>query len=427
LPLGVFANGISGPPTIDSAVIGTKVCRTDTIKNVGDADILITTAPVITGPNGVFTITGFPTLPYTLKARSSIIVTVCGTPDQQGLRTGSISVNGTTGGRKPTVTLPLFVFGLKVCASPSPIALFAPTQVIKGQTATQCDTVTNCGDLATVYTATLGGASASSYAVLPAASATVPSGGTAVFCVTFTPTAVGPTTASLNVTSSDGAKAMTIPLTAEGTCAIVAPSTPNIPNTGDNEKSTFTITITNTGTAPWTPGTPLINGPDSADYQVISVIPTGGKDGDPIPPGGSATVTIQFHPPLGSQGKTLTAILSWPNGGPCQTSPVSISLAGVSTQSSVKETTFEGFTLGQSYPNPTQGKASFTYTTPNETEVRITLVDMTGRLVQTLVNGRVSAGDYTVNIDVSSLTSGTYLYMLESGSTKLVRQIILTK
>jgi len=431
IPLGAFASGLSGPPTIDSAIIGTTVCRIDTLKNIGDADILITTAPVITGPNGVFTITGFPTLPFTLKARSSIIVTVCGTPDQQGLRTGSISVNGATGGRKPSITLPLFVFGLKVCASPSPIALFAPMQVNVGMSATLCDTITNCGDVASVYTTSTTGVNAASYAIVsgPPAGLATPPGGTAIFCVTFTPTAVGPATASLNVASSDGAKAMSIPLTGEGVCA--APTlnaSANVPSTGDNETKTFTFTITNSGTGIWRPGTPTIGGQASGDYQVISVIPQpGGKAGDSLMPNQQAIVTMTFHPPLGSQGTTRTASVSWPLGGPCQADTLNVTLNGSSVQSSVKETVSEGFSLAQSYPNPTQGKASFTYTTPNETEVRITLVDLTGRLVRTLVNGRVSAGEYTVNIDVSNLPSGTYMYMLESGSTKLVRQIILTK
>jgi hypothetical protein len=32
-----------------------------------------------------------------------------------------------------------------------------------------------------------------------------------------------------------------------------------------------------------------------------------------------------------------------------------------------------------------------------------------------------------VNFDASNLPSGTYMYMLESGSIRLVRQIILTR
>ena len=94
---------------------------------------------------------------------------------------------------------------------------------------------------------------------------------------------------------------------------------------------------------------------------------------------------------------------------------------------SVKETSTEGFSLEQSYPNPTQGNTWFTYTTPRETEISVKLVDLTGNLIRTLITGRVSEGQHTVNFDAGTLPSGTYVYVLESGSIRLVRQLILTK
>ncbi|MDP4231433.1 MAG: choice-of-anchor D domain-containing protein, partial [Bacteroidota bacterium] len=47
LPLGILANTISGLPVMDSALIGVQVCRTDTLWNNGDADILVTGATFI--------------------------------------------------------------------------------------------------------------------------------------------------------------------------------------------------------------------------------------------------------------------------------------------------------------------------------------------------------------------------------------------
>ena len=87
----------------------------------------------------------------------------------------------------------------------------------------------------------------------------------------------------------------------------------------------------------------------------------------------------------------------------------------------------DGFILNQSYPNPSVGMTNFTYTTPRETEVRISLVDLTGKSIRTLISGRVSEGQHSVNFDAKDLPSGTYLYMLESQNTRLVRQMILTK
>jgi hypothetical protein len=44
-----------------------------------------------------------------------------------------------------------------------------------------------------------------------------------------------------------------------------------------------------------------------------------------------------------------------------------------------------------------------------------------------LVNGKLSAGSHTVTLDASQLSSGTYYYELISGSTHLVKSMILSK
>jgi hypothetical protein len=135
-------------------------------------------------------------------------------------------------------------------------------------------------------------------------------------------------------------------------------------------------------------------------------------------------VQMQFAPTkLGN----ASAILTFPSAGPCENAPVSVTLNGEGIVNSVNEISAEGFSLEQSYPNPTQGNANFTYSTPRETEVRIALVDLTGKLIRTLITGRVSEGQHIVSFDARDLASGTYIYLLESGSTRLVRQFILTK
>jgi hypothetical protein len=286
-----------------------------------------------------------------------------------------------------------------------------------------CVTVTNCGTVASSYTATISGADKADYSVVSQnPSPVIAPQGTYDFCVQFNDTNVGPTNASLDI-ATPNVITQNIPLTGAGACAILAPSVPTIPNTGDNEKTLFTFTITNSGSSAWTPGIALVSGTgmNAFNQDPITVNPT------TIAPGNQGVVTMTFHPPLGSQGQSFAANVSWPNAGPCGNA-FSVDLNGQSITSSVKETaSIDGFVLDQTYPNPTQGKANFTYTTPSETEVQITLVDMTGRLIRTLISGRVSQGEHLVNFDASNLPSGTYMYILESGGTRLVRQLILTK
>ena len=93
----------------------------------------------------------------------------------------------------------------------------------------------------------------------------------------------------------------------------------------------------------------------------------------------------------------------------------------------VYDNTTSGFSLSQNFPNPFSGTSSFSYTTPKETEVKLSVRDMTGKQVKILIEGRVSEGLHQVNFDAGNLPSGSYLLILESGSTQLTKEMILAK
>ncbi len=417
VPFGVFANSISGLPILDSALIGTPVCRMDTLKNNGDADIMVTSLSLA---GGVFTQTGLPATPFLLKARSFKVFTLCGTPNVQGLIVGLLTFNGTTGGKTISYAQALGVFGLKSCVSAAPSPLFENVVLPNnGTDSTLCITVTNCGDIAAVYTPTISGNAKTDYSFTPSASGLIQPKGTTTFCVDYKPTAERVSDASFDIASSDKSS-VSVPLVGSAGCAVLASTVDQIPNTGAFDTTGFfNVTINNTGKFDWTPGqlNQIIVTPNDK-FEVISVTTTGSA------PNQSVVIKMRFH---SRETGNFAAKVTFPNAGPCGNT-VSVDLNGLIITGSVKETaSSDGFILNQSYPNPTQGKTNFTYTTPKETEVRITLVDLTGKLIRTLITGRVSQGEHTVNFDASNIPSGTYMYMLESGSTKLVRQIIVTK
>ena len=424
VPFGIFANSVSGSPFTDSALVGVTVCRTDTLKNNGDADILVKGLTIAgngnTNPTD-FTYSGLPAFPFLLKGRSFITFTICGTPDKSGLLSATATVTGTTSGSTINDALPLLIYGFQPCISANPTSLFSTPQQVtlpnNGSDSTLCDTIKNCGDIPTVYSVSISGLKKADYSVTPSTSGTVaPHGGTAVFCVEYKPSSVGPSPASLDVASTDGLSVQ-VPLGAADGCATVAAVVDNIPPTAQFDTSGFfNVTITNTGSFQYTPGQPFVQG--GTEFQVISMSSSG------APPNQVITIKMRFiSRVLGTfSGKLLVP------GNPCPTDTLSIDLSGSIVAGGVAETTIaNGFMLEQSYPNPTQGRATFTYVTPGESEVHITLVDMTGKLIRTLITGNVSEGTHTVSFDASNLPSGTYIYMLESGSTRLVRQLILTR
>jgi hypothetical protein len=74
--------------------------------------------------------------------------------------------------------------------------------------------------------------------------------------------------------------------------------------------------------------------------------------------------------------------------------------------------TRSGFRLGQNYPNPFNPTTTISYYISGCSFVRLSVYDVLGRGVATLVNGEVDAGEHTVQFNAYGLASGLYLYRL---------------
>jgi hypothetical protein len=83
--------------------------------------------------------------------------------------------------------------------------------------------------------------------------------------------------------------------------------------------------------------------------------------------------------------------------------------------------------LDQNYPNPFNPTTRIRFALPSEKQVRIEIYSVLGERIATLVNDRLSAGVYTVDVDGSRLSSGVYYYRLVAGETALTRKMLLVK
>ena len=85
------------------------------------------------------------------------------------------------------------------------------------------------------------------------------------------------------------------------------------------------------------------------------------------------------------------------------------------------------FSLSQNYPNPFNPITKIRFDLPKNVNVKLTIYDMLGREVETIVNEQLNAGSYEVNWDGTKYTSGVYYYRLNAGEFVETKKMILVK
>lgn len=91
------------------------------------------------------------------------------------------------------------------------------------------------------------------------------------------------------------------------------------------------------------------------------------------------------------------------------------------------EEKISGFRLSQNYPNPFNPSTNINFTLPVTSQVEITVYDLLGKKVATLLNERKTAGSHTVKFDASQLSSGIYFYQLKAADFTMNRKMTLIK
>ncbi len=79
------------------------------------------------------------------------------------------------------------------------------------------------------------------------------------------------------------------------------------------------------------------------------------------------------------------------------------------------------------YPNPFNPATAIRFNLPADARVKLQVYDMLGRIVATLVDGNLTSGYHEVNFDAKDLSSGMYLYRLETPTGIQVRPMTLLK
>jgi hypothetical protein len=84
-----------------------------------------------------------------------------------------------------------------------------------------------------------------------------------------------------------------------------------------------------------------------------------------------------------------------------------------------------GLNSVSNYPNPFRSSTNISFRLAKAGNVSLNVFDLTGRRIQTLIQGQRNAGQHTVNFSGNNLPAGIYIYRLEAnGYTKTGRMIL---
>lgn len=85
------------------------------------------------------------------------------------------------------------------------------------------------------------------------------------------------------------------------------------------------------------------------------------------------------------------------------------------------------FTLFQNYPNPFNPSTKIKFNIPISSKVKLSIFDVTGKLITQLLNKYLAQGLYEIDYDAFSLSSGIYFYQIEYSNYSQSRKMLLLK
>jgi len=85
------------------------------------------------------------------------------------------------------------------------------------------------------------------------------------------------------------------------------------------------------------------------------------------------------------------------------------------------------FFLFQNFPNPFNPSTTINYQLKRQADVKLAVYDLSGRLIETLINRIQNAAEYTINFNAAGLASGVYIYKLNTGSFEQSHKMLLLR
>ncbi len=81
--------------------------------------------------------------------------------------------------------------------------------------------------------------------------------------------------------------------------------------------------------------------------------------------------------------------------------------------------------LYDAFPNPADATSIIKYQLGNDSQVDITLFDLSGKKIRSLINTRLEAGIYQITLKTDDLPAGSYIYKMTAGNMQQAKKIII--
>jgi hypothetical protein len=130
-----------------------------------------------------------------------------------------------------------------------------------------------------------------------------------------------------------------------------------------------------------------------------------------------ATSTATIHTQFGSINPVKYSRWDFTNEQPKATTGVVEVTSGI----------VKSYSLDQNFPNPFNPSTTIRYAIPEAGNVTLTVFNLLGQQVSTLVSEKQKAGTYSVVFDASKLTSGIYFYQIKAGNFVNTKKLLLLK
>ncbi len=192
--------------------------------------------------------------------------------------------------------------------------------------------------------------------------------------------------------------------------------------TVDTDKSKeMELTINNTGDEELT-----VLSINKIDAKNAFTIVSGGGSVKIIMPGQNSKIVVKFAPNAGGNFNGALEINTNATNG--ATTTVNLTGTGNPAGSVAYGTTIDGSLSMSMTPNPVVDNSVFNYEVKaDNSNVRIYVMDISGKVVSELVNSNLSTGSYSLNFSSTNYANGTYFVMAEINGLQAQIPVVIAK